>query len=213
MREFGNPDRLPPASISRSATAAVLPAKGAFVRPAPFRWFTAIALAAAFQCAAEAAPVETRPVQFARGSSSATMTGTLEGAKVVDFKVRAAVGHTLSVTLTSARGVGHFDLLLPGSTDQAFFVGSKEGDAWTGFLLARGEYTIRVYQSRVAAQRNETADFSLAVGVAPRPRVPRALIRALTSDAGSAAVVRAGEASGPERAQAFVVHDPGIPGG
>jgi hypothetical protein len=180
----GNPGPSPPPPIARSANGAAI---------------AALAIALAFPCAAEAAPIETRPVKFARGSSTATMTGTLEGDRVVDYKVRAGVGHTLSVTLAAAHGAGHFDLFSPGSPDKPFFVGSTEGNAWSGFLLAHGEYTIRVYPARDAAQAGGAVDYSLAVGIAARPRVPRALIRALTSDPASKAVSH--------------VHVPATPGG
>ena len=47
----------------------------------------------------------------------------------------------------------------------AIFVGSTGGNEWTGPLPADGEYTIRVYLMRSAARRNESASYTLTVGI------------------------------------------------
>jgi hypothetical protein len=123
------------------------------------------ALAAGFACAVAAAAIETRRIQIARGASSATVQGTIKGDQTVDYTVRARAGQTMSVRLETTRGATYFNVLPPGSNDVAIFVGSSGGNEWSGTLPADGEYKLRVYLMRSAARRNESASYTLTVGV------------------------------------------------
>jgi hypothetical protein len=109
--------------------------------------------------------IESRPVHFAKGASSATLKGTLKGDKTIDYKLNAKTGQTMRVTLKTSNGANYFNVLPPGSNDVAVFVGSSGGNEWTRQLAADGEYTIRVYLMRSAARRNETASYTLTVGI------------------------------------------------
>jgi hypothetical protein len=93
------------------------------------------------------------------------LKGTLRGDKTIDYKLNAKTGQTMSVTLKTGNGANYFNVLPPGSNDVAVFVGSSGGAEWTGQLAADGEYTIRVYLMRNAARRNESANYTLDVGV------------------------------------------------
>jgi hypothetical protein len=108
---------------------------------------------------------ESRPIQFAKGASSATVKGSLKGYRFIDYKLRAKAGQTMSVKLKTSNGANYFNVLPPGSNDVAIFIGSTSGNEWTGPLPADGEYTIRVYLMRSAARRNETAKYTLTVGI------------------------------------------------
>jgi len=59
----------------------------------------------------------------------------------------------------------YFNVLPPGS-DEAMFVGSTSGNRFEAELPVDGMYTIRVYLMRNAARRNETANYTLDVGIA-----------------------------------------------
>jgi hypothetical protein len=111
------------------------------------------------------------------------MTGTLQGDKTVDYKLRASPGQSMRVKLATNNASSYFNVLPPGPSDEAIFVGSSDGNEWSGVLLGNGEYTIRVYLGRSAALRDEKADFSLDVAMKGRPRPSPALLRAFTSDA------------------------------
>ncbi len=147
------------------------------------RWVLACVLASAGPWATAAATIETKPIQFAKGAWSATAKGTLKGDRTVDYKLRAKAGQTMTVKLTTSNGANYFNVLPPGSKDVAIFVGSTSGNEWVGALPADGEYTIRVYLMRSAARRNETANFTLAVGIAGSPNASPALGRAPPGDA------------------------------
>jgi len=143
----------------------------------------ALACAAFVAVASAASPIESRPVKFAKGASSATIKGTLKGDKTIDYKLGAKAGQTMSVALKTSNASNYFNVLPPGSNDVAVFVGSSGGNAWTGQLDADGEYTIRVYLMRSAARRNEAASYTLNVGITGSAAAVPALGSAPASDA------------------------------
>jgi hypothetical protein len=114
--------------------------------------------------------IETRTVQFAKGTASATIKGSLKGRQTIDYTLRAKAGQTMSVSLKTSNGGNFFNVLPPGSNDVALFVGSSDGNDWTGVLPADGEYKVRVYLMRSAARRNETASYTLTVGITGAPK-------------------------------------------
>ena len=127
----------------------------------------AIALAtAAFPSWAE---IVSRPVHFKKGASAVTIVGRLKGGQTIDYRVRAKAGQTMSVKLESSHGALYFNVLPPGSSGEAIFIGSTSGNAWSGSLPADGIYTVRTYLMRSAARRNESAKFTLGIEVAGRP--------------------------------------------
>lgn len=140
-------------------------------------------LALGFACAMAATPIETRPIQFAKGASSATVQGTVQGDQTIDYKLRAKAGQTMSVKLATRHGANYFNVLPPGSDDVAIFVGSSGGNQWSGALPADGEYTVRVYLMRSAARRNESAPYTLTVAVTGGGEAGAALGKAPASDA------------------------------
>jgi hypothetical protein len=71
----------------------------------------------------------------------------------------------MSVKLATSKGANYFNVLPPGSNDVAIFISQNEGNEWTGTLPADGEYKVRVYLMRSAARRNETANYTLTVGI------------------------------------------------
>ncbi len=123
------------------------------------------ALIAGVPWAGAAGSIESRPVQFAKATSSATLKGSIKGDRIIDYKLRARAGQTMKVELKTSHADNYFNVLPPGSKDAAVFVGSVNGNEWSGALAADGEYTIRVYLMRNAARRHETAHFTLTVGI------------------------------------------------
>lgn len=134
-------------------------------------------------CAVASTAIETRPIQFAKGASSATVQGTIQGDQTIDYKVSARAGQTMSVKLATRHGANYFNVLPPGSRDVAIFVGACGGSEWTDALPSGGEYTVRVYLMRSAARRNESASFVLTVGVTGSGDATSALGKALPGDA------------------------------
>jgi hypothetical protein len=137
-----------------------------------FRYLALACLLTAASNGAAAGGIETKPLHFAKGASSAMVRGVLQGDTTIDYKLGAQAGQTVSVTLTTSNNANYFNVLPPGSKDVAIFVGSTSGTEWTGMLSDNGEYTIRVYLMRSAARRNETASYTLTVSITGDASMP-----------------------------------------
>jgi hypothetical protein len=112
------------------------------------------------------AQITTRKVSFPTGKSSTNISSSIKGEQTIDYTVSAKAGQEMKVTLTSKSTSLYFNVIPPGSTDEAIFIGSSEGNKFGGTLSADGVYKIRVYLMRSAARRNESANFGLYVSVA-----------------------------------------------
>lgn len=123
---------------------------------------TCIGLLAAPVWAAD--DIRKEPIHFKKGTSSATVKGSIKGYQTVDYLLGARAGQTMTVSLKTSNGANYFNVLPPGS-NAAIAIGEIVGNKWTGTLPADGEYTIRVYLMRSAARRNETAHYTLSVGI------------------------------------------------
>jgi len=144
--------------------------------------FIAAAIALCSLTTPSRADIQTSPVQFKKGTRSATIEGSIKGGQTIDYTLRARAGQTMSVMLATKHGTNYFNVLPPGSNDEALFVGSSGGNEWTGVLPADGEYKVRVYLMRSAARRNEAANYTLKVGIAGTSR-PTEFGKAPASDA------------------------------
>jgi len=125
----------------------------------------ACALMLAVTAVSAADAIESKSVRFAKGASSATIKGTLKGGRIIDYKLSAKAGQTMSVSLKTSNGANYFNVLPPGSKDVGIYNSSIGGNDWTGRLEADGEYKIRLYLMRSAARRNETARYTLTMGI------------------------------------------------
>lgn len=108
--------------------------------------------------------IESRPLRFAKGASSSTVKGTIQGRQTIDYKLRAQAGQTMRLKLSSGHSGLAFNLLPPGSKDVAID-GAIEMQNWSGALPADGEYTVRTYLNRAAARRGEKASYTLTVAI------------------------------------------------
>lgn len=104
-------------------------------------------------------------IQFAKGSSGASVSGRITGDETVDYTLRAKAGQTLHVNLKADSTMAYFNVLPPGSTGEAIFIGSTLGDTFEGMLEVDGEYTVRVYQMRAGARRGESAKYTLSTRI------------------------------------------------
>lgn len=125
----------------------------------------AVVLALAMPAAAQTPPVRTEQVRFAPGTASQTIRGTIRGYQAVDYALSARAGQTMTVTFQSSNASSYFNVTASGA-QEAMFVGATSGSSFSGTLPASGEYRVRVYLMRNAARRNETANYTLTIGVA-----------------------------------------------
>lgn len=111
-----------------------------------------------------AAQIMTSDVQFPSGSTGTNLSGSITGDQIRDYVVRANAGQVMSVRISGSEIV-NFNVLPPGSDNEAIFIGSNEGDSFSGTLGVSGAYKIRVYQMRATARRGESGSFNLSISV------------------------------------------------
>lgn len=109
------------------------------------------------------------PVNFARGTSSTTINGSIQGYRYIDYRVSVRAGQMLKVNMRTLRGSPYFNVMEPGSKDVAIFTGDVGGSDFEVRTLKNGAYTIRVYQMRASARRNEIAGYRLTIGASGAP--------------------------------------------
>jgi hypothetical protein len=111
----------------------------------------------------------TSQVQFARGTSGATINGTIVGDEYIDYKLGAKGGQqmqvAMKVTASNGGGNAYFNILPPHSSGEAIYNSSIDGDGVTVRLPSDGEYTIRVYQMGADADGGKTTGFSIDVSI------------------------------------------------
>ncbi len=115
------------------------------------------------QAAGDGGPAP-RAVQFAKGTSSAQVRGSVKGSGDIAYTVSARAGQTLTVSMKSPKSSLYFNINPPGSM-ASMFIGNVSGQEAQVMLPADGTYTVLVYLMRNAARRNESASFTLDLGV------------------------------------------------
>lgn len=109
--------------------------------------------------------MQVKTIKFEANKSSAVVTGSVTGYQIIDYKIGANAGQILKVKLKTSNASNNFNILPPGSEDEAIYNGSIDGTSYTGKLEKTGEYKIRVYLVRNDARRNATANYTLTVSV------------------------------------------------
>lgn len=107
---------------------------------------------------------QTVPVTFAKGRSSAVVTGSIKGDQDRTYTVDAHAGQTMTVTLKSTKGSAEMNVFAPGN-DTAISLGSNNPYKFTTVLPTTGRYRVQVFQMRAAARRGETASYNLTIGI------------------------------------------------
>lgn len=111
--------------------------------------------------------IPSQRVRFAKGTSAAALTGSLEGpaSDVRDHVVGAKRGQQMQVELQTKSLDTYFNVLAPGSADP-LFQGELAGEnRWSGRLPADGDYRVRVYLNRAAARKRKASSYALKVAV------------------------------------------------
>jgi hypothetical protein len=149
-------------------------------------------------------------VHFTKGATSTVIKGQVKGDNFVDYHLRAGAGQTLSVELKTGNASSYFNILPPGSSDVAMFIGSTSGNRFSGLLSTDGDYTIRVYLMRNAARRTESANYTLNVGIsgqalAATPAAQDALLPGTPFHASAQIACAPPFVSGVTECEAFVI--------
>jgi hypothetical protein len=135
--------------------------------------FAELALLAPLSAAMTSAPamaqsqIKLERVSFAPGVNTTTVVRTIRGSETIDFLISARTGQRLEASMTSSNTAAYFNVLEPGSTDEAVYVGSMSSPfnnaGWT--VQRSGDLRIRVYLYRAAANRGESASIRLNIAL------------------------------------------------
>ena len=109
--------------------------------------------------------IQQQDVQFEKGAYGTTLNGQIKGDQIIDYRLRARAGQVMTVNFKPGNLSAYFNVLPPGSSNLALFVGSIYGNHFKSPLPTDGIYTLRVYLMRNAARRNETAKYTLDVKI------------------------------------------------
>jgi hypothetical protein len=126
--------------------------------------FLLAALTAAGLALVQPAVAEQVVVSFAKGASSQTLKGSIKGDQSRDYIVDARAGQTMTVDFKPSNASAYFNVIAPGA-DSAMFIGSSEGNRFSGPLTSSGRHTVQVYLMRNAARRGEVADYTITIEV------------------------------------------------
>jgi len=127
------------------------------------------ALAATLLLSAPALAQDRVQVQFAPGDYGVTVSNVIIGDAYIDYMLGARAGQKMFVELTvddsNGHGTVYFNILPPGSTGEAIYVGSRDGNSTTVTLPADGDYAIRVYQMGNDADTGKTSGFHIDLSI------------------------------------------------
>ncbi len=102
-------------------------------------------------------------IQFARGTSSKAIPGAVRGYDGKRYVIGARAGQRLTVTLRTSNASNYFNVTAPGAS--AAMEGGANQTRFTTTIPSSGDYVIDVYLMRNAARRNESAKYTLTVGI------------------------------------------------
>lgn len=145
---------------------------------------------------------DSQRVVFAGGADNAAAGGTVRGSQYRDHILAARAGQRMAVSLVT-KGNAYFNVLPPGSTGEAIYNGSIDGNDATGIALPQtGDYRVRVYLMGAAKSGNRPVTYrlSLAITGAGGPdlaaRCIAAVAKSTNRPAGTLSVLRSEPATG-----------------
>lgn len=119
----------------------------------------AVVLAAASATNAQ----ETHTVHFSPGTTGATIHGKITGNNYVDYRLAVSGGQSMDVIVRPDNV--YFNVMAPGSTGEAIYNSSVNGNEYGSTIPADGTYTVRIYQMGAAKDEGKTHSFTLEIGV------------------------------------------------
>jgi hypothetical protein len=102
-------------------------------------------------------------VSFARGTSSATLKGTVKGYAYKDYVVRASAGQQISIELDGPGNVPVFTVFLPNGDNLQS--GATQVNSYTDELPETGDYVVRVGLMRAFARRGASGSYTLNISI------------------------------------------------
>ena len=117
-------------------------------------------------------PVRHEKVVLTEHAPMKKLNGKIKGRGTVEYGLAVPAGAALELHLKSANRSSYFNVYAEG-TEEAMFVGSRDGDHFHITATHAGAYKVQVYLMRNGARRNETASYVLeaviGAGIAGKP--------------------------------------------
>lgn len=112
---------------------------------------------------ADASAQATQRVKFAKGTTSASVKGTVRGYAYIDYLVGALGGQLISVNV---KGSNASTVMTVTGADGKALPDASMVTEFSGSLPADGDYRIRVAMMRSAARRaGSRSDFTLSIAI------------------------------------------------
>lgn len=119
----------------------------------------------------EASPAadQAEVVKFRAGEYGTMLEGAIRGYNTYDYRLDASAGQRLFVELavdgTDGDGTIYFNIIPPGESDMAMFVGSRDGDTADLRLPETGPYVIRLYLMGNDKDADKVVGYKLDVSI------------------------------------------------
>lgn len=131
--------------------------------------FRIIAIVAMLAVPQALAAQTSEDVRFEAGNYGTMVSGEITGQEYADFRLGANAGQEMFVELTVTQSDGdgtvYFNILPPGSTGEAIYNASIDGNTTTVPLPDSGTYTIRVYQMGNDEDTGRTSAFNVDLSI------------------------------------------------
>ena len=136
----------------------------------PRRRFTLFAALFAATLASPVPAQQIAEVRFESGTSVATLSGSITGDEYFDYQLAASQGQlmiaSIEVSGTNGNGTVYFNILPPGSTGEAIWIGNMEADQTAEITLpSSGTYTLRTYLMGNDRDTGKTVGYQLHVSI------------------------------------------------
>ncbi|MBP0617788.1 hypothetical protein [Jiella mangrovi] len=106
-------------------------------------------------------------VSFSAGSDNASVSGRVIGKQYRDYILGARRGQAMAVSVIvdagNGDGTAYFNVLPPGSSNEAIFNGSLDGSDASVSVLRDGNYTVGVYLMGNDADAGNSVEYRLLV--------------------------------------------------
>lgn len=109
------------------------------------------------------AQITTKKVVIPAGKNSTTISGFIKGNQTIDYILNLEKDQKFTVDLGTKSNSLYFNITTPNSIDEAIYIGSNEGNSFSGTSTITGPHKIRVYLYRNSARKGVTANYKLKI--------------------------------------------------
>jgi hypothetical protein len=112
---------------------------------------------------------EVSDVKFEPGNYGTMVSGTIIGDQYIDYRLGAKAGQKMFIDLvveaSNGSGTVYYNLLPPGSSGEAIYNSSIDGNTTTVTLPKSGTYSIRVYHMGNDEDSGKTSGFRIDLSI------------------------------------------------